>query len=321
VPVLPRGGGTSQCGQTVGARAGGRRVEASQPHHRGRPRCPRRRGAAGDRARPAQRGAQAARAVVPGGRVDRAQATIGGMAGNNSCGARSIRYGNMVHNVAPSTPGWPTARRPISARAGGPRAASGREPLPRPRRRMIAARGARGGRDRARAGRLLRRVRRLQPRHGARAQRPAGQPRAPAGGLGGHARLLSRITPQAFAAARAQGAGRVPLPHLLRAMEAAQHIVKLDPDAVELVDRTMIDLARDNAAFPPDIVERFAASPERSCWSSSPATRRRAARAIAEAELVELMGDLGGLPGSVVEITDARCRKISGKCARPGSTS
>ena len=29
-----------------------------------------------------------------------AQATIGGMAGNNSCGSRSIRYGNMVHNVA-----------------------------------------------------------------------------------------------------------------------------------------------------------------------------------------------------------------------------
>ena len=29
-----------------------------------------------------------------------AQATIGGMAGNNSCGSRSIVYGNMVHNVA-----------------------------------------------------------------------------------------------------------------------------------------------------------------------------------------------------------------------------
>ena len=27
------------------------------------------------------------------------RATIGGMTANNSCGARSIRYGNMVHNV------------------------------------------------------------------------------------------------------------------------------------------------------------------------------------------------------------------------------
>src|SRR4029078_9102901 len=28
-----------------------------------------------------------------------APATLGGMAGNNTCGSRSIRYGNMVHNV------------------------------------------------------------------------------------------------------------------------------------------------------------------------------------------------------------------------------
>ena len=27
------------------------------------------------------------------------RATIGGMTANNSCGARSLRYGNMVHNV------------------------------------------------------------------------------------------------------------------------------------------------------------------------------------------------------------------------------
>jgi FAD/FMN-containing dehydrogenase len=35
------------------------------------------------------------------------------------------------------------------------------------------------------------------------------------------------------------------------AMDAAQHIVKLDPTAVELVDRTMIELARDIAIFRP----------------------------------------------------------------------
>jgi FAD/FMN-containing dehydrogenase len=33
-------------------------------------------------------------------------------------------------------------------------------------------------------------------------------------------------------------------PSFRRAMEAAQHIVQLDPEAVELVDRTMIDLGR-----------------------------------------------------------------------------
>src|SRR5262249_56510935 len=40
------------------------------------------------------------------------------------------------------------------------------------------------------------------------------------------------------------------------AMDAAQHIVKLGPIAVELVDRTMIELARDIAMFRPT-VEKF----------------------------------------------------------------
>ena len=38
-------------------------------------------------------------------------------------------------------------------------------------------------------------------------------------------------------------------PTFYHAMEAPQHIVKLDPAAVELVDRTMIGLARGNPAF------------------------------------------------------------------------
>jgi FAD/FMN-containing dehydrogenase len=37
------------------------------------------------------------------------------------------------------------------------------------------------------------------------------------------------------------------------AMDAAQHLVKLKPIAVELVDRTMIGLARDIAMFRPTI--------------------------------------------------------------------
>src|SRR5262249_35088295 len=38
--------------------------------------------------------------------------------------------------------------------------------------------------------------------------------------------------------------GVVNFPTLYRAMESARHLVKLTPSAVELVDRTMIDLAR-----------------------------------------------------------------------------
>src|SRR5262249_9711667 len=49
--------------------------------------------------------------------------------------------------------------------------------------------------------------------------------------------------------------GVVNFPSLYKAMESARHLVALQPAAVELVDRTMILLARDNPAFRP-VIER-----------------------------------------------------------------
>src|SRR5580698_2281977 len=99
VPVLARGAGTSQCGQTTGAAL----VVDSSKHF-----C-----------NVLELNVAARTATVePGVVLDQlnerlkphglwfpvdvstgAQATLGGMAGNNSCGSRSIAYGNMVHNV------------------------------------------------------------------------------------------------------------------------------------------------------------------------------------------------------------------------------
>ncbi len=99
VPVLPRGGGTSQCGQTTGASL----VIDGSKHMR----------------KVLDLNVEARTATVEPGLVldhlnarlkphglwypvdvsTAAQATLGGMAGNNSCGSRSIAYGNMVHNV------------------------------------------------------------------------------------------------------------------------------------------------------------------------------------------------------------------------------
>ena len=98
-PLLSRGAGTSQCGQTTGAALV---VDASKHLRKVL--------AVDDEAMTAE--------VEPGLVLDAlnarlkplglwfpvdvstsAQATIGGMAGNNSCGSRSIAYGNMVHNV------------------------------------------------------------------------------------------------------------------------------------------------------------------------------------------------------------------------------
>src|SRR5437763_9150760 len=99
VPVLPRGAGSSQCGQTVGAA-----LVIDHTKYL-------------DHIGELDRDAMTIE-VGPGVVLDAlnarlkphgvwfpvdvstsAQATLGGMAGNNSCGSRSIAYGNMVHNV------------------------------------------------------------------------------------------------------------------------------------------------------------------------------------------------------------------------------
>ena len=99
IAVLPRGGGTSQCGQTVNHAVV---IDASKHLNRlleldveGR-RCLVEPGIVLD---------ELNRQLRPHGLwfpVDvstSSRATIGGMAGNNSCGGRSIRYGMMRDNV------------------------------------------------------------------------------------------------------------------------------------------------------------------------------------------------------------------------------
>src|SRR5690554_4943829 len=96
--------------------------------------------------------------------------------------------------------------------------------------------------------------------------------------------------------------GVVNFPTFYQAMDMAQHIVKLGPVAVELVDRTMIDLARNNPAFGPTIEQALVGDPQAillvefaGTAQDQQATRLR--------QLVELMSDLG-LPNSVVEMPE-----------------
>src|SRR5215475_4421274 len=99
VPVLPRGAGTSQCGQTV-ARALvidsskylDRVITVDVETRRARVEP----GVVLDRLNRRLRPYQLFFPVDPS---TASRATIGGMTGNNSCGSRSLRYGNMVHNV------------------------------------------------------------------------------------------------------------------------------------------------------------------------------------------------------------------------------
>ncbi|MEO5701327.1 MAG: FAD-linked oxidase C-terminal domain-containing protein, partial [Casimicrobiaceae bacterium] len=105
-------------------------------------------------------------------------------------------------------------------------------------------------------------------------------------------------------------------PTLYRAMECAQHIVKLGPSAVELVDRTMIELARGNPAFRPVIEKALIGAPEAILLVEF--TRDDHATAVARlADLVALMGDFG-LPGGVVAMTDPAPQKALWEVRKAG---
>src|SRR5690348_15138856 len=99
VPVLPRGGGTSQCGQTVAqalvidcSKYLDRVISVDVEGRRARVEP----GVVLDRL---NRQLRQHRLFFPVDPSTASRATVGGMTANNSCGSRSLRYGNMVHNV------------------------------------------------------------------------------------------------------------------------------------------------------------------------------------------------------------------------------
>jgi len=253
VTVLPRGGGTSQSGQTVNHSLV---VDCSKYLNRildldvtGR-RCVVEPGIVLD---------DLNRQLKPHGLwfpVDistASRATIGGMAGNNSCGARSLRYGVTRDNVlsidAVLADGSAAHFGPVGA---GLRDLPGGSPL-RPLAEDLLAIGVRESDE------IAARFPKVQRRVGGY-NLDALAPNAPLhnlahilvgseGTLGFSTRIELKLWP--LLGRRAVGAchfGR-----FYDAMDAAQHIVKLKPIAVELIDRTMIELARNIDMFRPTI--------------------------------------------------------------------
>ena len=301
VPVLPRGAGTSQCGQTVGEA-----VVVDTSKHLDRVlgfdeesnRVTVQPGIVLDglNAWLKPRGVFFPVDVSPANR-----ATIGGMVGNNSCGARSIRYGNMVHNVhaidAILADGSAVRFGEVSGNLAG---FTGDDHYSDLIRRMRAL----GAREADEIGRrfpsLLRRV--------------GGYNIDTLATGGGHnmAHLLVgsegtlgfftgiELDLQPLPAHRVLGVCHFPVFH--EAMSSTQHIVALEPSAVELVDRTLIELARDIAAFRPT-VERFVRGTPDALLLVEFAGKDRAALLAGLAQLGELMADLG-FPGAVVEVVE-----------------
>jgi FAD/FMN-containing dehydrogenase/Fe-S oxidoreductase len=305
VPVLPRGGGTSQCGQTVNRAL----VIDCSKHLR----------------RILDVDPVARTALVEPGLVlghlnatlrshglffpvdpsTHARCTIGGMAGNNSCGSKSIRYGLMADNV-----------RSIDAiLADGTQHKFGLLPgnigadVPRGIAELIQRLRALGAAEAeeiaARFPSQLRRVGGYNIDVLTPVARLAGQENLARLLVGSEGTLafsaaielaLSPIKPRKLL-------GICQFPTFRRAMEAAQHIVQLDPEAVELVDRTMIDLGRGIPIFRATIDRMLIGEPDSLLIVEFHGDED--APLVAKLDgLEELMSDLG-YPDSVVRASDA----------------
>ncbi|HKC31414.1 MAG TPA: FAD-binding oxidoreductase, partial [Burkholderiales bacterium] len=310
MPVLPRGAGTSQCGQTVGAALV---IDHSKFLNR-----------------ILEVDAQASTAVVqPGVVLDAlnavlrphqlwfpvdvstsAQATIGGMAGNNSCGSRSIAYGNMVHNVLAIEAVTPAGERwrfgPMGETTGSPAYQDFVK-------RLKALYDREKDEIEARFPKLLRKVAgynldHLGPPHANAAHLLVGSE----GTLAYSERLHLKLSP--IPPARTLGVCH--FRKFYTAMDMTRHIVQLGPSAVELVDRTMIGLARDIPAFRKTVDAVIKGEPDAILlveFSGEDAALQLSRLK----QLTQLMGDLG-LPGSVVEITDAAQQKAVWEVRKAG---
>jgi FAD/FMN-containing dehydrogenase/Fe-S oxidoreductase len=294
VPVLSRGGGTSQCGQTVGRAI----VLDTSRHLTG----------IGD-----VRDGHVE--VEPGVVLDHLnaylgqhglwfpvdpttgnRATLGGMAGNNSAGSRSIRYGMMVDNVASIEAVLADGRRFWLGEGGSETLAMA------PELAALRALYVREAEEiRRRTPRTMRNVAgynldRLDPARENLAQLLVGSE----GTLAFFSRLRLRLSP----ALRARVLGVCHFPGLLEALDSVQHIVRLDPTAVELVDSNVLRLAAEH----PDhrtAMKRFVRNALGSLllveFASDHGEEDLGARLT---ELTGLLGDLG-YPDSVVRAESA----------------
>ena len=220
------------------------------------------------------------------------RATIGGMVGNNSCGARSLRYGNTRENVLAID----AVLADGAAAHFGP-AARDLSDLPRqspllPLARELLALGAREA-DAIEAN--FPKVQRRVGGYNLDALVPGRNDLNLAHILVGSEGTLAFSTKIELKLAPLLGRRAVGACHFgsfHAAMEAAQHIVTLGPIAVELVDRTMLGLAREIAMFEPTIDAVVRGDPEAILFvefaeDDQHENVRRLGR------LNELMGDLG----------------------------
>jgi len=258
--VLARGGGTSQAGQTVGDALV---VDCSKYLTRiidldlKRGRCTVEPGIVLD---------ELNRQLKPHGLwfpVDistSSRATIGGMAGNNSCGGRSLRYGTTRDNVLSIDAVLADGALAHFGSIGG-----SLKDVPAPLRPLAKDLLAIGAREAEEIAARFPKVQRRVGGYNLDALVPGKNDINLAhvlvgseGTLGFSTRIELKLSP--LLGRRAVGACH--FGSFRAAMESAQHIVPLRPIAVELIDATMIELARAIPIFRPTLDKFVRGQPE-----------------------------------------------------------
>ena len=309
VTVLPRGGGTSQCGQTVNHSVV---IDCSKHLNRivsldvANKRCWVQPGIVLD---------ELNRQLKPHGLwfpVDistASRATIGGMTGNNSCGTRSLRYGVTRDNVmaidAVLPNGRPAHFGPVSADLSELAADS-------PLRSIAKSLLALGEREADEINERFPKIQRRVGGYNIDEFVPKNEKHNLAHILIGSEGTLAFTTQVELKLWPVLGKRMVGVCHFgqfYEAMNAAQHLVKLRPIAVELIDKTMLDLAWAIPLFRPTLEKFVREEPEAVLlveFDDGPDENARKMK-----QLVELMGDLGfswdGIGakwGGVVEVAD-----------------
>ena len=318
VPVTPRGGGTSQAGQTVNravildcSRYLNRIIDID---------------AAGRRCRvePGIVLDELNRALKPHGLwfpVDistASRATIGGMVGNNSCGARSLRYGNTRENVLSIDAVLADGTRAHFGRIGE----AGVDVPPALIRDLLAI----AAREADEIKRQFPKVQRRVGGYNLDALVPGRNDVNLAhllvgseGTLAFSTRIELKLSP--LLGPRAIGACHFGSFH--EAMAATQHIVALKPIAVELIDRTMLGLAREIAMFKPTVDAFLRGDPEAILFVEFAEDRDENLRRLKA--LTALIGDLGlswdktgAKWGGVVDVLDPKLQAAIGEVRTAG---
>jgi len=301
ISVTARGGGTSQCGQTVGAGlivdvsrylreivsldVAARRVRV-QP------------GIVLDALNAALKTHGLFFPVDPS---TASRATIGGMAANNSSGARSIRYGNMVHNVAAIDAVLADGTRATF----GPVGVNGAAAEPKRYAQLIERVRAIAERERDEIATRIPKV----LRHVGGYAIQSVNPHAPFNmanllvGSEGTLGFFTEIDLALQPLPRAKALGICHFPRFADAMRSTQALVALEPVAVELVDRTMIELSRGIAAFAPTMHAYVRGEPDALLLVEFAGDDALAVAAKLD-DLVACMAELG-FPHAVVPVPDA----------------